>query len=103
MGHGRLLRLLPILHAIPIFDRLDLLRVAEHTVLAAEAFEMVHNLIQDWASTRPSIASRNSFSLGVAYRVRQIAKKKNHNTEKAARDNERKAALEKVRLKAIEL
>ena len=76
MGHGRLLRLLSILHAISIFDRVDLLRVAEHTVLAAEAFEMVHNLMQDWASTRPSIALRNSFSFGVAYKVRQIAKKK---------------------------
>ena len=36
MGHGRLLRLLSILHAISIFDRVDLLRVAEHTVLATK-------------------------------------------------------------------
>ena len=74
--------------------------IAEHTVLAAEAFEMVHNLIQDWASTRPSFASRNSYSLGMACRVRQIAKKKKHDTEKVARDNERKVALEKARLEA---
>ena len=63
---------------------------------------MFHNLIQDWESTRPSIASRNSYSLGVAYGVRQIAKKRKRDVEKAARDNERKAALEKARLEAIE-
>lgn len=47
--------------------------VAEHTVSAAIAFEMCHNLIQEWAGSYPNVASRNSYSLGVADELCRLA------------------------------
>lgn len=37
--------------------------IAEHTVSAAIAFEMCHNLIQEWAGSYKTVATRNSYSL----------------------------------------
>ena len=63
---------------------------------------MVHNLIQDWASNRPSIAARNSYSLEVAYGLWQIAKERILDMERAAKENEKKTALEQTRLEECE-
>lgn len=65
--------------------------IAEQTVSAAMTFEMVHNLIQDWASVRTGVANRTSYSIGVAYGLLQIAEKEARVTERAAKSNEEKS------------
>lgn len=65
--------------------------IAEHTISAAIAFEMCHNLIQEWSGPYTSVAARNSYSLGVADGLCRLAEQEKIDTEKAARDSERKA------------
>ena len=65
--------------------------IAEHTVSAAIAFEMCHNLIQDWSSSHKTVAARNSYCLGVADGLCRLAEQEKEDTEKAAREAERKA------------
>ena len=56
--------------------------IAEHTVLAAIAFEATHNLIQDWAVTFDSISARNSYCIGIAEGLRILAEEEKAATEK---------------------
>ena len=65
--------------------------VVEHTVSAGIALEMIHNLIQEWAGSYKTIATRNSYSLGVADGLCRLADDDKEALEKAARDTEAKA------------
>jgi len=47
--------------------------ISTNTVAAAMAFEMVHNLVQDWSSRRKG--NKNSYRLGVAWGLRDAARK----------------------------
>ena len=65
--------------------------IAEHTVFAAMSFEMIHNLILDWADAYSTVQARNSYCLGVANGLDRLAKKERFNMEKDAWRNEQKA------------
>ena len=65
--------------------------VAEHTVSAAMAFEMTHNLIQGWALPRHGVCARNSYCLGVAQGLTAIAKAEQRAVKRAAEENEAKS------------
>ena len=65
--------------------------VAEHTVSAAMAFEMTHNLIQGWAWPLHGVCARNSYCLGVAHGLKDIAKAEQRAAERAAKENEAKS------------
>ena len=71
--------------------------VAEHTVSAAMAFEMTHNLIQSWARPLHGVCARNSYCLGVAHGLKNIAKAEQRAAERAAKENEAKATAAKTR------
>ena len=62
--------------------------VAEHTASAALAFEMAHNLIQSWAYPLHGVCARNSYCLGVAHGLKDIAEAERRATERAAKENE---------------
>ena len=66
--------------------------VAEHTASATMAFEMTHNLIQDWAYARPGVQVRNSYCLGVAHGLRDVAREELQAAERAAKENEKKSS-----------
>ena len=65
--------------------------VAEHTVSAAMAFEMTHNLIQSWALPIHDICARDSYCRGVANGLKDIAKAEQRAVERAAKENEAKS------------
>ena len=65
--------------------------VAEHTVSAAMAFEMTHNLIQSWAWPLHGVCARDSYCHGVAHGLRDIAKAEQRVVERAAKGNEAKS------------
>lgn len=65
--------------------------IAEHTLSASIAFEMCHNLIQEWAGSYTTVAARNSYSLGVADGLCRLAEQERVDTENAAREAENKA------------
>ena len=67
--------------------------VAEHTASAAMAFEMTHNLIQEWARPLHGVSARNSYCLGVAHGLRDIAKAERRAAEHAAKENEAKPTV----------
>ena len=70
--------------------------VAEHTVSAAMAFEMTHNLIQSWAWPLHGVCARNSYCLGVAHGLKYIAKAEERAAERAAKENEAKSTAAKT-------
>lgn len=61
--------------------------IAINTVAAAMAFEMVHNLIQDW-SMRKRKGNKNSYRLGVANGLRVTARKEKDEEENRAHEQE---------------
>lgn len=65
--------------------------VAEHTESAAMAFEMAHNLIQGWARPLHGVCARNSYCLGVAHGLEDIAKAEKWTAERVAKENEAKS------------
>ena len=71
--------------------------VVEHTVSAAIAFEMIHNLIQEWSGSYTTVATRNSYSLGVADGLCRLAEDEKMVMEQAARDKEAKALAARLR------
>ena len=71
--------------------------VAENTVSAAMAFEMTHNLIQSWAWPLHGVCARNSYCLGVAHGLKNIAKAEQRSAERAAKENETKSTAAKTR------
>lgn len=70
--------------------------VAEHTVSVAMAFEMTHNLIQGWAWPFHGVCARNSYCLGVAHGLKDIAKAEQRAAERAAKENEAKSNAAKT-------
>ena len=71
--------------------------VAENTVSAAMAFEMTHNLVQSWAWPLHGVCARNSYCLGVAHGLKNIAKAEKRAAERAAKENEAKSTAAKTR------
>jgi len=47
--------------------------IPSNTIAAATAFEMTHNLIQQWAKGKIGVAARKSYSLGVAQGLTDLA------------------------------
>lgn len=76
--------------------------IAEHTVSAAMAFEMVHNLILNWAEAYNTIAGRNSYCHGVASGLCALADMEKRDMEINARKNEHKAMAAKLREEELE-
>ena len=58
--------------------------IATNTVAAAMAFEMVHNLVQDWSSRRKG--NKNSYRLGVASGLRRIADREKEDEARRVRE-----------------
>ena len=71
--------------------------VVGHTVSAAMAFEPVHNQIQTWAETYTTVATRNSYSLGVADGLCRLAEEEKVNMENMAMKTEQKALAARIR------
>lgn len=65
--------------------------VVGHTVSAAMAFEPVHNQIQTWAEKYPTVATRNSYSLGVSDGLCRLAEEEKVTMENIAMETEQKA------------
>lgn len=61
------------------------------------AFEPVHNQIQTWAEKYPTVATRNSYSLGVADGLCRLAEKEKKTMENMARETEQKALAARIR------
>lgn len=62
--------------------------ISENTVATARAFEMTHNLIQDWAVAKTGIDTCNSYSVGVANGLYQAADEEARLADAEARKNE---------------
>ena len=69
--------------------------VVEHTESAAMAFEMTHNLIQGWAYPLHGVCARNSYCLGVAHGLQDIAEAELRAAERAAKESETKSTAAK--------
>jgi len=69
--------------------------IREHTDSAALAFEMIHNLIQDWACARTAVSARNSYSIGVAHGLHLVAVDQSLGMEEAAKAYEDAAQAQK--------
>ena len=76
--------------------------VVGHTVSAAMAFEPVHNQIQTWAGKYPTVATRNSYSLGVADGLCRLAEEEKISMENIAMEAEQKALAAKIRAEDIQ-
>lgn len=59
--------------------------IAENTVAAALAFEMVYNLIGEWARWRKGAGSKNSYCLGIAEELCQMAEEARRLEEEQAK------------------
>ena len=70
--------------------------VVEHTASAAMAVELTHNLIQNWAWPLHGVCARNSYCLGVAHGLKDIAKAEQRAAESAAKENEAKSTAAKT-------
>ena len=70
--------------------------VAESTVSAAVAFEMTHNGIQSWAWRFNGACARDSYRLGVAVGLQDIAQAEKRAAERAAKENESKSTAAKT-------
>ena len=60
------------------------------------AFEMTHNSIQAWAWPLHGICARNTYCLGVAHRLKDIARAERRAAERAATENEAKSTAAKT-------
>lgn len=69
--------------------------IAENTVSAAMAFEMTHNLIQSWARPLHGVCARDSYCLGVAQGLKDMAKAERRRAKRAAKENEAKSTAAK--------
>lgn len=76
--------------------------VVGHTVSAAMAFEPVHNQIQTWAEKYPTIATRNSYSLGIAEGLCRLAEEEKVTMENMAMETEQKALAARIRAEDIQ-
>ena len=76
--------------------------VVGHTVSAAMAFEPVHNQIQTWAEKFPTVATRNSYSLGVADGLCRLAEEEMVAMENIALEKEQKALAARIRAEDIQ-
>ena len=62
-------------------------RIAQNAMMAAQAFEVVYNLILEWA--RSKVGSKNNYCRGVAHGFVKIARETKAEEEKAAIETER--------------
>ncbi len=76
--------------------------VVGHTVSAAMAFETVHNQIQTWAEKFPTVATRNSYSLGVADGLCRLAEEEKVAMENIAPEREQKSLAARIRAEDIQ-
>lgn len=76
--------------------------VLGHTVSAAIAFESVHNQIQTWAGKHPTVATRNSYSLGIADGLCHLAEEEQVAMENIAMETEQKALAARIRAEDIQ-
>lgn len=76
--------------------------VVGHTVSAAMAFGSVHNQIQTWAGKYPTVATRNSYSLGVADGLCRLADEEQVAMENIAMETEQKALAARIRAEDIQ-
>ena len=70
--------------------------IAEHTVAAANAFELMHYLILDGSSTKIEVTTRNSYCLGAAHGLSKIAKEEAKALDRAAREMEERSLAKRV-------
>lgn len=67
--------------------------IATNTAAAALGFEMAYNLTLDWASSKKGISVRNSYRLGVAEGLIDIAEAEKAEEATQAKESERSATL----------
>ena len=70
--------------------------IAENTMTAARSFEMVYNLIVEWARSQKGGAVRNSYCLGICDELQRMAKKEKAEEEAQAKEAESKAISTRV-------
>ncbi|KAL9633245.1 MAG: hypothetical protein Q9164_004818 [Protoblastenia rupestris] len=70
--------------------------IAEHTVTAAMAFEVMHFLILNGSSTKIGVTTRNSYCMGAAYGLCCIADQEAFALEATAKENEEKGLAAKL-------
>lgn len=71
--------------------------IAEHTVAAATAFEVMHFLVLDGSSAIIGVGARNSYCMGAAKGLCVLADEEVLGAMRIARENEQKALATKVR------
>lgn len=71
--------------------------IAENTVAAARAFEMVHNLISQWALAYKGRSARFSYSCGVASGLQRMASEEKRQEAEMARKTELETLNERMK------
>lgn len=66
------------------------------------AFEPVHNQIQTWAEKYPTVATRNSYSLGIADGLCRLAEEEKVTMENIAMETEQKSLAARIRAEDIQ-
>ncbi|KAL9064936.1 MAG: hypothetical protein Q9161_008568 [Pseudevernia consocians] len=77
--------------------------VVGYTVSTAMAFEPVHNQIQTWAEKYPTVATRNSYSLGVSDGLCRLAEEEKLAMENIAMETEQNALAARIRAEDIQM
>ncbi|KAK3721486.1 hypothetical protein LTR37_003042 [Vermiconidia calcicola] len=71
--------------------------IAENTVAAAMAFEMVYNLIAEWARAHKGGGGKNSYYLGISDELLEDARKRKADEEHQAKEDEQKASAARAK------
>ncbi|KFY46249.1 hypothetical protein V494_00534 [Pseudogymnoascus sp. VKM F-4513 (FW-928)] len=76
--------------------------IVENTIAAAMGFEMVYNLIGEWARPYKGVGRKNSYALGVCDEMYSIAKQKQEKELTEARNAEEEATASELRQEEAE-
>ncbi|KAK3703437.1 hypothetical protein LTR37_014427 [Vermiconidia calcicola] len=71
--------------------------IAENTVAAAMAFEMVYNLIVEWARAHKGVGGKNSYYLGIFDELLKDARKRKADEEHQAKKDEQEASAARAK------
>lgn len=84
------------------FLKLTFYGIAQNTVTAALSFEMVYNLITEWARPHRGTGPRNSYTIGASDGLYKMAKKRKADELAEAKKTEEEAMEAKIREEELE-
>lgn len=84
------------------FLKLTFYGIAQNTVTAALSFEMVYNLITEWARPHRGTGPRNSYTIGASDGLYKMAKKRKADELAEAKKAEKEATEAKIRQEELE-